>query len=263
MRHRNVSGAALEYHEEGSGEPVVLVHGAPSDYRVWLPHCNALAPHYRAIAYSQRYFGRGDWDDAWPPFGVQTHADDLIALCEDVGGHVHVVAWSYGGHVALTAACARPELFASVLVYEPGVPSYVTDATELAAFEADANAMFGPVFAAVAEHDHARGVRLLLAGSGDAPDYFDGQSAARREVQLDNARVLPLLLAQAAPPAITCEQLRALRPRTTVAWGERTRPCSRSCRAPPRAASVATATWSCRAPPTCCPRSGRATSSPS
>ena len=223
-RRRDINGAALEYHEEGAGEAIVFVHGAPSDYRVWLPHCRELGSQYRVIAYSQRYFGRVDWDDTWPPFGVETHADDLIALCEQVGGGVHVVAWSYGGHVALTAACARPELFASVLIYEPGVPSFVTDANELTAFSTDANAMFGPVFAAIAQRDYTLGVRLLLAGSAQAPDYFDSQPASRRAVQLDNARVLPLLLAQAAPPPITCEQLRALRGKTAVAWGECTRP---------------------------------------
>lgn len=171
-RRRDINGAALEYHEEGAGEAIVFVHGAPSDYRVWLPHCRELGSQYRVIAYSQRYFGRVDWDDTWPPFGVETHADDLIALCEQVGGGVHVVAWSYGGHVALTAACARPELFASVLIYEPGVPSFVTDANELTAFSTDANAMFGPVFAAIAQRDYTLGVRLLLAGSGQAPRLF-------------------------------------------------------------------------------------------
>src|SRR5262245_44913707 len=102
MQHVTVNGAALAYHEQGRGEPIVLVHGAPSDYRLWLPHCAALAPRWRAIAYTQRYFGRGEWSGDWPPFGVRTHANDLIALLRDVVAEpAHVVAWSYGAHVAL------------------------------------------------------------------------------------------------------------------------------------------------------------------
>lgn len=60
MQHIHLNGAAIECFEQGAGTPVVFVHGAPSDYRTWLPHCAALAAPYRTITYSQRYFGRGD-----------------------------------------------------------------------------------------------------------------------------------------------------------------------------------------------------------
>lgn len=225
MQHVTINGASIECHEQGGGEPVVLVHGAPSDYRVWLAHCALLAARHRAIAYTQRYFGLGEWGRDWPPLGIRTHADDLIALLQQhVAAPAHVVAWSYGAHVALTAAHEAPELVRSVFVYEPGVPTYVTEQRELEAFAADANAMFGPVFAAVERGDHEAGVRALLDGSGGSSGYFDAQPAERRRVQLDSARVLPLLLSQPPPPALTCDDLRALRMPVTVAWGERTRP---------------------------------------
>ena len=32
-----VSGARLQYIEQGSGEPIVFVHGAPLDLRSWEP----------------------------------------------------------------------------------------------------------------------------------------------------------------------------------------------------------------------------------
>jgi pimeloyl-ACP methyl ester carboxylesterase len=220
-----IDGASLDYFEQGRGEPVVLVHGAPSDRRLWLPHCTALAARRRAIAYTQRYFGLGEWRHHWPPFGVRTHADDLVALLREVVGRpAHVVAWSYGAHVALTAANEQPSLFCSLFVYEPGVPSYVTDAQELAAIAADAGLMFGPVFAAVALGDNEAGVRALLDGSGQSVGYFESQPAERQRVQLDSARVLPLLLAQPPAPMLSCDDLRGLRMPVAVAWGERTRP---------------------------------------
>src|SRR5262245_42183092 len=138
MQHVTINGAAIECLERGRGEPVVLVHGAPSDYRLWLPHCAELSRRYRAIAYTQRYFGLGDWAREWPPFGVRTHADDLIELLRHVGEPAHVVAWSYGAHVALTSASEEPSLFRSLFVYEPGVPTFVTDAQELDDIAADA-----------------------------------------------------------------------------------------------------------------------------
>jgi pimeloyl-ACP methyl ester carboxylesterase len=225
MRHATINGAALEHVEQGQGTPVVLVHGAPSDCRMWLPHCAALAASYRAIAYTQRYFGRSEWQRDWPPFGVRAHADDLVALLRGVVAEpAPVVAWSYGAHVALTAAHDAPELFRSLFLYEPGVPSYVTDARELAELAADAERMFGPVFAAVQRGDNEAGVRALLDGSGQASGYFAAQSPERRRVQLDSARVLPLLLTQPPPPHLSCDDLRSLRVPVAVAWGEHTRP---------------------------------------
>ena len=54
----DVNGARLAYVEEGSGSPVVLVHGSLSDLRTWERTRSLLAKHYRVIAYSQRYFGK-------------------------------------------------------------------------------------------------------------------------------------------------------------------------------------------------------------
>jgi pimeloyl-ACP methyl ester carboxylesterase len=225
MQHVTINGASIEYLDRGEGAPIVLVHGAPSDCRLWLPHCAELAARYRALAYTQRYFGRAEWQSSWPAFGVRTHTDDLVAFLRHVVGEpAHVVAWSYGAHVALTAASEEPTLFRSLFVYEPGVPTCVTDAQELADIAADAERMFGPVFAAVHRGDNEAAARALLDGSGQSARYFESQPRERRRVQLDSARVLPLLLSQPPPPALTCDDLRRLRVPASVAWGERTRP---------------------------------------
>jgi pimeloyl-ACP methyl ester carboxylesterase len=75
-------------------------------------------------------------------------------------------------------------------------------------------------------------VRRLLDGSGGSDGYFDVQPPERRKVQLDSARVLPLLLAQPPPPILSCNDLGRLAMPVAVAWGERTRPffgvCSRA-----------------------------------
>ena len=225
MQIVTINGASIEYFEQGRGEPIVLVHGAPSDCRLWLPHCAALSARYRAVSYTQRYFGLGEWGGDWPPFSVRTHADDLIALLRQLAPEAaHVVAWSYGAHVALTAAAEEPRLFRSLFVYEPGVPSYVTDAQDLAEIAEDAKRMFEPVLTAVERGDTEAAVRALLDGSGQSNGYFDTQSVGRRRVQLASARVLPLLLSQPPAPPLTCGDLRGLRMPVAVAWGERTRP---------------------------------------
>ncbi|WP_437321668.1 alpha/beta fold hydrolase [Sorangium sp. So ce385] len=224
-RLMEVNGARLAYAEQGQGAPVVFLHGAASDHRMWDRHRAIVGQRYRAIAYSQRYFGTGAWDASWPPLGVQTHADDLTAFLRGLdAGPVHLVAWSYAGHVALTAALSHPELLRSAFIYEPGVPSYVTDPAELRALGDDLNAMFGPVFGAVQRGDSREALRLLLDGSGQRQGYFDAQPAERQAVNLDNARTMPLLLSQPQPPAITCGQLAGLKMPVTVAHGELSRP---------------------------------------
>lgn len=61
------------------------------------PHVAELADSCRAIAYTQRYFGRSEAHSHWPPFGIRTHADDLLAVLRAVASEsAHVVAWSYG-----------------------------------------------------------------------------------------------------------------------------------------------------------------------
>ena len=50
-----VRGLELHYVEQGSGEPLILLHGGQGDYRAWAPQMTALSPHFRVISYSRRY----------------------------------------------------------------------------------------------------------------------------------------------------------------------------------------------------------------
>lgn len=224
-RLMDVNGARLPYAETGHGTPVVFLHGGASDHRIWNQHLAIVGRRHRAIAYTQRYFGTCDWPPGGPPFGVQTHADDLVAFLRALdAGPAHLVAWSYAGHIALHTALSHPELVRSAFIYEPGVPSYVTDPAELSELQSDAGAMFGPIVEAVQRGDHQHAVRLLLDGSGQREGYFASQPPEMQAINLDNARSMPLLLSQTQPPAITASQLARLEMPVTIAWGELSRP---------------------------------------
>jgi pimeloyl-ACP methyl ester carboxylesterase len=218
-------GVTLPYVDQGRGEPVVFVHGALGDLRTLERPRALVSQHYRAIGYTQRYFGTDTWDPSWPGFGTRVHADDLVAFLRGLGaGPAHLVAWSYAGHVALTVAREHPDLVRSLLVYEPGATTFL-DAAELAEWQADTFPWFGPIFQAVLEQGNdALGVRLLIDGSGNRDGYFDVQPEARRQIELDNARTMPLLLTQTAPPDLRCADLGAIRVPVVVGMGEHTRP---------------------------------------
>jgi len=205
----------------GRGAPTLFLHGVPGDLRAWASHCARLAGSHRCISYTQRYFGVRPWRDDGPAFGVTAHRDDLIAIAEALdAGPLALVAWSYAGHVALAAAVARPDLFSRLFVYEPGVPSYVTDSVELDAFGRSAASMFGPIAEAVAAGDLVGAVRRLFEASG-GEGAFERQTEESRRVALDNAHVLPRIFTQDAPPAVSCGDLARLALPARVFWGER------------------------------------------
>ena len=118
----NVNGMTMTYVEEGSGQPIVFVHGAVSDLRAWEPIREAISAKYRFIAPTQRYFGRGDWADKGEKFGTATHAADIAAFIKALGlGPVHLVGWSMGASVATVVALENPELVQSVVLFEPDI----------------------------------------------------------------------------------------------------------------------------------------------
>lgn len=225
VKTMEVNGTRLPWVEQGRGEPVVFVNPAVADHRTWEHHLAALASrNYRAIAYSQRYFGTALWDSNWPAFGVQTHAEDLAAFISGLNaGPVHLVAWSYSGHTVLHVASKNPELVRSAFVFEPGVPSYVGDPAALKALGEDAGATFGAAAKAIEAGDLAASVRELIDGVGERKGTFDGQPAAVKAIQLDNARTMPLLFADKAPP-LSCAQLAQIKPPVAMVRSAEGRP---------------------------------------
>jgi hypothetical protein len=72
--HMTVNGVTIPYMTRGQGEPVVFVHGALADYRMWLPHCETVPANYQAITLTQRYFGQSSLPTEPHKFGIGVHA---------------------------------------------------------------------------------------------------------------------------------------------------------------------------------------------
>src|SRR5512134_585978 len=162
VREIEVNGARLQYLEQGSGEPIVFVHGALSGVGAWEPLRPAIAEKYRFIAYTQRYFGSGPWSDKGEGFSVAIHAADLTELVAQLdAGPVHLVGWSYGGMVATTAALKDPSLVRSLILYEPTVISVLPeDSPEGKAARRDRAELYAPVVAASNAGDDNRAIRM-------------------------------------------------------------------------------------------------------
>jgi pimeloyl-ACP methyl ester carboxylesterase len=225
MRTITVKGVEFDTIDVGTGRPVVFLHGVLGDARTFAPHAEMLADRYRAITYTQRYFGTRPWPEPGPPFGIETHAQDLIGFVEALGaGPVFLVAWSYAGHAALRAAQLRPELFQAMFIYETGFQTFMTDAAEIAAFKADFDQLWSPVFAAINAGDTDGAARLLINASTRDEYYFDSRTELQMQIERENAPMLARLLAQTPPPRISADDLSQIEVKISLACGSKSRP---------------------------------------
>ena len=121
MERAVVDGIALAYEVAGSGEPVLLIHGAllAEGFRPLLAE-PALAGRYRLVRYHRRgYLGSGR---AAGPISVARQAADCQALLRQLGvARAHVVGQSSGGAVALQLALDAPEVVHTLAVLEPAL----------------------------------------------------------------------------------------------------------------------------------------------
>ena len=113
-----VNEVELHYEVQGSGPPLVLVHGSWDRHEVWAQAAEELAERYRVISYDRRGHSRSE-----RPPGARSRIedeDDLAALIEALAGEpAYVAANSFGGVISLALAARRPELIRALTVHEP------------------------------------------------------------------------------------------------------------------------------------------------
>jgi pimeloyl-ACP methyl ester carboxylesterase len=220
-----VNGVGLTYLEQGTGVPVVFVHGSFSDLRFWEPQRQAVAQQYRFIALTQRYFGTTPWPDDGKQFAATTHASDLAAFLRQLNaGPVHLVGISYGGIVATLVVLEHPDLVRSLTVLEPGMVSLVADVSEAKREIDERRKAFEPIVSTAKAGDAVQATKLMFEWvNNEGAGAFDKQPEAVRQMLLDNARTVRLRLSAPPPPAIACATLRGVKAPTLVASGERTR----------------------------------------
>lgn len=104
-----VEGHRIAYHEAGSGEPILLVHGITTFSFIWrriVPH---LAEKYRVI--SVDLLGCGESDKPLDvPYSLPRHARILHGFLESLGlERCHFVGHDIGGGIAQVFGVSYPE----------------------------------------------------------------------------------------------------------------------------------------------------------
>jgi pimeloyl-ACP methyl ester carboxylesterase len=113
---RAADGTRLAYDDEGSGAPVVLLHGLGSSRAKWTAVADALvAEGLRVVRLDLR--GAGESETPERPYDVATLAADLAALADAVGlERFHLAGHSLGGMIAQRFAVDRPERVRSLVL---------------------------------------------------------------------------------------------------------------------------------------------------
>jgi len=112
----------LFYEDEGSGAPVLLIHGHTQDRRIWDPvmpdlreaGLRVLRPDLRGHGRSSRPSSGYHWIN---------HAADMAAILDDAGvDSAAVVGYSVGGGIALEMALTMAGRVESLLLMSPVMP---------------------------------------------------------------------------------------------------------------------------------------------
>ncbi len=224
------NGAEFHYIEQGQGEPLVLVHGSLSDYRMWMLQVEAFSSNYRVIAYSRRYHYPNAWPNGSSEYSMDLHAADLAALIQALGlEKVRLVGHSFGAATSLTMALRHPQLVSRLVLGEPPFLSWLETLPDgqslVATFLADAAE---PSFHAFERGDQEGGVRYFLDGvSGRGA--FERVPPTGRAIQMENARSLQAEMEMIARygtrrgyfSSLSCASLNRLEIPTLLVGGDR------------------------------------------
>ena len=112
-------GLRQHYLDEGSGEPIVMVHGNPTWSFYYRELVRALRGDYRTIAPDHIGCGLSDKpDDARYRYTLSQRVADLEALLEhlDLGKSLTLVGHDWGGMIAMAWAVRHPDRVARIVL---------------------------------------------------------------------------------------------------------------------------------------------------
>jgi pimeloyl-ACP methyl ester carboxylesterase len=120
-----VNGGDLRVAQWGEDGPVILgLHGITASHMTWPYVARELSTDTRFVAPDLR--GRGGSRELPGPYGMKVHADDCIAVLDNLGVEsAVVVGHSMGGFVAAIMALHYPERISHLVLIDGGVPLFI------------------------------------------------------------------------------------------------------------------------------------------
>jgi haloalkane dehalogenase len=115
-------GMRMHYLDEGSGDPVLLLHGEPTWSYLYRRMIPVLATRFRVIAPDYLGFGRSDKPLEIQDYTYDFHVGSIRALVESLDlQRITVVVQDWGGPIGLRLAAEAKERFARLVVLNTGL----------------------------------------------------------------------------------------------------------------------------------------------
>jgi len=128
------NGVDIHYVREGTGAPVILLHGWPEFWWGWHKNIPALADHFDTVAPDLRGFGDTK-ETADVPAGLDVHADDILALADHLGlERFGIASHDVGAYVAQAVARRAPDRISGLFFFNgphPGIGRRWVEATHI------------------------------------------------------------------------------------------------------------------------------------
>jgi pimeloyl-ACP methyl ester carboxylesterase len=114
------------YEIHGAGVPLVLLHGALVDQRMWQPQLAPFSAAYQVLVYDMRGHGRTGASSKLR-YTAQLFADDLHALLQALElEQVMLCGLSLGGMIAQRYAATYPERISALILCDTAVSTTLT-----------------------------------------------------------------------------------------------------------------------------------------
>jgi pimeloyl-ACP methyl ester carboxylesterase len=112
-------GTRIAYRAQGSGDPLVMVHGAATSSADWIFATPFLQERFTVVTMDRRGRGNSGDNGTAGDYSMDREADDVLAVLEAVGAEL-LVGHSYGALCSILAA-GRTDRLRRLVLYEPPI----------------------------------------------------------------------------------------------------------------------------------------------
>jgi cis-3-alkyl-4-acyloxetan-2-one decarboxylase len=117
---RNTPSGRQHYVDEGTGAPLVMVHGNPTWSFYYRELVQAFRGEHRAIAVDHLGCGLSEKPQGFD-YCLKSHVDNLVALWDELDlRQITLLVHDWGGAIGLGAALQRPERIGRLVLFNTG-----------------------------------------------------------------------------------------------------------------------------------------------
>lgn len=139
----DIDGLSVHYQDEGTGLPIILLHGAASSLQTWYGWANKLSPHYRVIRLDLPGYGLTG-PNAGKDYSMRWYANFLDAFMKKMSiKSCYLAGNSLGGHIAVDFSVEHKDLVKKLILISSG--GYPLDESGILAVKMARNPLLRPL----------------------------------------------------------------------------------------------------------------------